>query len=84
MKSYQYKGWVLSKKFDHGRYLLGRYCWNTPGNGVSDSLSSLTGAKPYCQIATFETREQAREAQKTCYYKKTRVEKVCITVEIVK
>ncbi|GAI29227.1 unnamed protein product, partial [marine sediment metagenome] len=64
--------WALSAKFDHGRHLLGKYCWM----GVSTGVNSI-------KTATFETREQAREAQKTCCYKKTRVEHVQVTVRIV-
>ena len=72
-----YDCWALSKQFDYGRYLLSKHHYG-PRMGVSTGIHSI-------QTATFETRQQAREAQKTCYYSSgTRVEKVRVTIEIIK
>ena len=68
----QYVCWALSSKFDHGRLLLGPYCW--PLGEQPD--------RP--RITIFLTRKQARKAQETCCYRKTRVERVYVTIEVAK
>lgn len=59
--------WALMYKFDWGYALLGKYCWmNAP---------LLEGP-----IKTFYTRREAREAKKTCCYKRAVPVKVKIVL----
>lgn len=73
-KTRQFSCWGISYKFDYGRSLLGSYCWEAPVN-----LAEVHGIR----TAIFRTRKQARKAQKTCCYKKTRIERLCVTVEAI-
>ena len=63
--------WALSTKFDHKRSFLNIFCWGFP---IEPSKIG---------VALFETRKEARKAQKTCGYRKMRIEKVCVTVKAI-
>ena len=71
----QHEYWALSKKFPEERKFLGIYCWQKYIDWV---MLDIAGT------ALFETRKEAREAQKICNYHKARVEKVRVTVEVIK
>ena len=64
--------WALSSKFPEGRLFLGIFCW--------EEFAALD----IMGVALFETRKEARKARKTCQYSKARVEKVRVTVEVIK
>lgn len=79
----EFKYWALSKKFGHYQLLLGKYCWLTVNRPNNDVM--LTDIKNNdTNIALFKTRKQARKAQRTCCYGATRVERVLITIEVIK
>jgi len=69
------KAWVLSREFYGGRrLLLGVFCWpglNSPWQG---------------QISTrlFATRKDAQAGLLTCCYKDSRVERVVVTLHVVR
>jgi len=65
------KCWALSKQFLKNRCFLGLFCWD---NFTSPGIMG---------VALFRTRKDAKKAQKTCFYLKTRVEKVRVTIEII-
>lgn len=63
------KMWALYRDFDWGRSLLGKYCW-------SDAIEQEYKTK------LFRTRQQARDARKTCCYKDAKVVKVTISIQM--
>lgn len=69
------KCWALSRKFQKRRLFLGLFCWVAPPPALNMIVMG---------VALFETRKGARQAQKSCLYRGTRVEKVCATVEAIK
>ena len=70
IKSHVDKAWVLTYKFDWGTAMLGKYCWK---DATEDEY----------KIKIFRTRQQARKAQKTCCYEKTKIVRVNINISAV-
>lgn len=61
--------WALGRNFDWGFGLLGKYAWP---NAVDSDVSTKL----------FRTRQQARDARKSCCYKDAKVVSVMVTIEI--
>ena len=66
-----FSAWALSYKFDDGTRILSKYCWK---DTTIDDLPTKV----------FRTRQHARDARKSCRFKKAKVVKVIISIELLK
>lgn len=63
-----YSAWALAFEFDQGMQMLHKYDWE--GAGINDLPTKV-----------FRTRQQARDARRSCRFKKAKVVKVIISIE---
>lgn len=61
-------------------YVLGFGCWCWPNGGPHKP--ALTDPDTSPRIQTFRTRELARQAQRDCCYRPTRIVRVRVTTEL--